>query len=231
MSIFSNMFNSQPKQQDPAPDSNVADTKPNSQKSAPAPDSKIPNEPQNPLDAYAKLFDNANNSKQTDGPPSFNLDPETLNKVSGSLDFTQGIDPELLSKATSGDSQAFLKIINQVGQRSYQAALHHGTTLTDKYVGARSEYERKALPGQVRQSLTDHALSSIPNANHPVIKQQLKMISNQMQAANPDASPEEIAQAATKYIQDLAGALSPQQNASNSADQPKEMDWTAYMQS
>ena len=228
MSIFSNIFNPQPKQQEanPAPQN----SNPVNQNPAPAPNSQTPPEPQNPLDAYAKLFDNANKS-QPDGPPSFNLDPETLTKVSGSLDFTQGIDPDLLSKATSGDSQAFLKIINQVGQRSYQAALHHGTTLTDKYVGARSEYDRKALPGHVRQSLTDHALSSIPNATHPVIKQQLKMISTQMQAANPDASPEEIAQAASKYIQDLAGALNPSQSASKSTDSADEMDWAAYMQS
>lgn len=231
MSIFSNIFNPQPKQSEQNPAPKASDTNPTNQNTGNPSNSQTPQEPQNPLDAYAKLFDNANKSQQSDGPPSFNLDPETLTKVSGSLDFTQGIDPDLLSKATSGDSQAFLKIINQVGQRSYQAALHHGTTLTDKYVGARSEYDRKALPGHVRQSLTDHALSSIPNATHPVIKQQLKMISNQMQAANPDASPEEIAQAASKYIQDLAGALNPQQNSTQSNNQSEAMDWAAYMQS
>lgn len=229
MSIFSNIFNPQPKQETPVP--TPQDTNPANPNPSPQPNSQTPAEPQNPLDAYAKLFDNANKSQQADGPPSFNLDPETLTKVSGSLDFTQGIDPDLLSKATSGDSQAFLKIINQVGQRSYQAALHHGTTLTDKYVGARSEYDRKALPSHVRQSLTDHALNSIPNATHPVIKQQLKMISSQMQAANPDASPGEIAQAASKYIQDLAGALNPSQSASKASDSAEDMDWAAYMQS
>ena len=193
-------------------------------------DGKMPGsnqEPPNPLDVYAKLFDNAT-TPEKDLPPAFNLDPKLMDDVSNSLDFTKGVSPELLSKATSGDMNAMLQIINRVGQQSYRTALHHSTSLTDKFVGARSQHDLKNLGTHVKRELTDQALSSDPNFSHPVVKKQLNDIANRMQRENPEASPIQIAQAAKQYILDLAEALNPpSKEKQEGAD--KEMDWSEYL--
>lgn len=196
------------------------------------PDGKMPGsnqEPLNPLDAYAKLFDNATTGTP-DAPPSFTLDPKLLSEVSGQLNFTQGISPELLTKATSGDTAALLEVINQVGQQSYKTALHHSTTLTDKFVGARSSFDQKNIGSHVQGALTDSALASIPNASHPVVKNQLKMVADMMRKSNPDATPQQIAEASQKYILELAGALNPSDKAKPDESQG-EFDWESFITS
>lgn len=47
------------------------------------------------------------------------------------MDFTKGINGEVLQKATSGDVNALLDIIKTVGQNSYRAAIEHNTALTE----------------------------------------------------------------------------------------------------
>lgn len=184
-----------------------------------------PNTPTNPLDAYSKIFEPQQNAPET--PPAFNLDPKVLGEVSGSLDFTKSVQPELLQKALTGDAQSLLQIMNQIGQQAYQSALSHSSSLTDKFVGARSAFDQKQLGTGVKRELTTQALSNIPNYNHPVVKNQLNMLANQIQAANPEYSPEQIAQTAAKMMQDLAGAINPQ--STEAKDEPKQVDWASYL--
>lgn len=203
------------------------------QPQAPAPQQPQPNaqttnqpaQPTNPLDAYSKIFEPQQNAPET--PPAFNLDPKVLGEVSSSLDFTKSVQPELLQKALTGDSQSLLQIMNQIGQQAYQSALAHSSSLTDKFVGARSAFDQKQLGTGVKRELTTQALSNIPNYNHPVVKNQLNMFANQIHAANPEYSPEQIAQTAAKMMQDLASAISPQ--SSEATNEPKQVDWASYL--
>ena len=172
---------------------------------AAGPDGKMPGtDPnnQNPLDVYSKMFDNANNNSDIQAP-TFKIDPKVLSEVSGKMDFTKGINGEVLQKATSGDVNALLDIIKTVGQNSYRAAIEHNTALTDTFLTTRGDFEKKSLERGVKSQLTASELSNAPNYNHPVVKAELNRIANQFAAANPDASPQEVAKAAQKYISDL----------------------------
>ena len=185
---------------------------------------------ENPLDVYSKMFDNANNGSDLQAP-SFKIDPKVLSNVSSKMDFTRGIAPELVSKATSGDVSALMEIIKTVGQNSYRASLEHSTALTDTFITQRGEYESKALEKGVRSQLTSQELASAPNYNHPVVKAELNRIASQFAAANPDASPHEVAKAAQKYISDLQAALNPADPNKNSdgSSKPEDMDWSKYL--
>jgi len=180
------------------------------------------NQQVNPLDAYSKLWES---SAKTDTPPALNLDSKVLDEVSGSLDFTAGVPQEIMQKALSGDSKAILDIMKQVSQRAYREALHHSTSLTDKYLGARSAHDLSKVQGKVRSELTSNALSAIPNAQHPAIQHQLRVVAEQMQAQNPDAQPADIAKAAQQYVLDLASALNPAPSEKSKQDGT---DWDAY---
>lgn len=167
------------------------------------------NTPADPLDAYSKMWDTSA-QKTPEAAPQFNIDPTVLNNVSGNMNFANEIPQDLMQRATTGDSQAMVEMMNLVARNAYKASLQHSAALTGKFVDTRQQYESSNLGTKVRGELTQNALSSIPQANHPVVKQQLRDTAERMQAQYPDASPQQIAEMAKKYIMDLASAFQPQ---------------------
>ena len=167
----------------------------------------IKQEPINPLDAYAKIFENAN---KEEGPPAFNVDGKVLDEVSGKMNFISQINPELLQKAQGGDASAIIELIQEVGRNAYKSALHHTTALTDAHLNRRGEFEKATLSKNVKDTLTNEALSSIPNSNHPVVRAELRRIAENLARQNPDAPASEIAKDTQKYFATVYNALSPQ---------------------
>ena len=230
-SSSSNQPNNQPQPAQPQPGKdNLSDNPPTSDANGKMPGSEPMN--QNPLDVYKKMFENAAQGQEMEAP-KFSLDPKVVGDVSRKMDFTRGVNPEILQKATSGDVNALLDIIKTVGQNSYRAALEHNTALTDTFINQRSDYESKKIDSGVKRQLTSSALSSTPNYQHPVVKAELNRIASQFAAANPDSSPQEVAEAARKYIDDLQSALNPSagKTASGGGEDGGEMDWSKYLSS
>lgn len=212
----------------PAGKENLSDPPPSTGKDGKMPGTDPAGE--NPLDVYAKMFENASKNSEV-AAPDFSLDPKVLGEVSRKMDFTKGVNPETLQKATTGDVSALMDIIKTVGQNSYRAAIEHSTALTDTHLKTRGEFESKRLEAGVNKKLTESALSNAPNYNHPVVKAELNRIAGQFAAANPDASPQQVAEAAQKYLMDLHSALNPSAGKPGSKE-PKgeeEMDWTKYL--
>ena len=195
-----------------------------------------PNNPskdtQNPLDAYEKLFDNATTNSDIQAP-SFSLDPSVVKATAGKLDFTKGINPELIQKANSGDATAMMQLIQEVSRNSYQAALEHTTKLTDAHLGQRAEFDTQRVQKGVKQQLTSDALRSNPNYSHPVVRAELNRIA-QAFAASPeyvDASPQQIAEAAKNYMLEINKAMSPTDPTKDSKGNKKAetVDYVEYL--
>lgn len=159
-----------------------------------------------PLAPFAKMFDNAPNAE---APPSFNLDPKQLAEVAKTQNFVNGVDPALLERAQTGDSKALLEIIGAVGQNAYQAALAHGSKLTDTFVQAREAHNAKGFGNKVRSELVNAELGSTLNFSNPVVRNQLTRTAADLQRQHPDASPAEIKRMAVEYITELANAINP----------------------
>lgn len=187
---------------------------------------------ENPLDIYKQMWEDAGKGS-TIKAPEFKLDAEAVGKVASNMDFTKGLDAELLTKATGGDVNSLLEIIKKVGQNSYRAAIEHSSSLTDTFISKRSDYERSQINDGVREQLTTSALANTPNFSHPVIKQELTRIAKGFASANPDASPQEVADLAKKYMTDLHTAMNPTDpNAKTNKDGTKAsdvMDWDKYL--
>lgn len=182
--------------------------------------------PENPLDAYAKMFDNAAKNSGIQAP-DFALDPKLVNDVASKMDFTKDLPPELMENALKGDVKALLGVIQATSQNAYKAALSHGTALTDTFVKNSAEYNNKQMKSGVRGELTTQALSDAPNFDHPVIRQELIRVAEQFAKANPDAPPQEIAASAKQYMTDIASALNPKAPAKPEAN--GERDWMKYL--
>ena len=191
---------------------------------------------QNPIDQYKKMLYAADNNSAIEAP-SFSLDPKIVADVASKMDFTKGLNPELIQKATSGDAASMMQLIQEVGRNSYRASLEHATKLTDTHLGQRSEFESKRVKEGVRSQLTSDALSqgsdTNANLNHPVVKAELNRIAKSF-ANSPeyaDASPQEIARAAKQYMTDLHNALNPADPNKTKEGQAKkgEIDYMAYL--
>ena len=193
------------------------------------PDGKMPGtnqEPVNPIDVYNKMWENTNTNPEL--APEFKLDPKVLEQAASSLDFTRSIPAELMQRATSGESAAIIEMMNLVGRQAYQASLSHSSTLTDKFVAARSTFDAKGIGSSVKENLVNQAISSIPNASHPVIKAQLIETAQRFQKANPDATPQQVADAAKKYVSDLASALNPASADTQQSATSGDTDWDKF---
>jgi len=187
-----------------------------------------------PFAKYANMFNNTNT--EADAPPAFNLDSKVLGEIAGKQDFMQGIDPELMTRATSGDTSALIEIMHSVSRNAYKTSLEHSGLLTDKFVGAREAHSSKGFGKRVKGELTQAALANTPNFKNPVVRQQLSEVASRLQQQHPDAAPEEIADMAKDYITQLAGALNPnaadrsgkQSGNGNNAEERGEEYWNDY---
>ncbi|EKD22466.1 MAG: hypothetical protein ACD_86C00001G0002 [uncultured bacterium] len=194
-------------------------------------DGKIPGSepaPVNPLDAYKKMYENANTNSDIQAP-TFKIDSKVLGEVSSSMDFTKGIQPDLMEKALSGDVKSLLGVIQQVGRNSYSASLEHATALTDTHLGQRADFENKRVNAGVRKELTSNELSTAPNYSHPVIKAELNRVADMFAKANPDSSPQEIAKAAQEHLMQISQALSPVKSQEQQNADKGEVDWSKYL--
>ncbi|MGE4259165.1 MAG: hypothetical protein AB7F19_07475 [Candidatus Babeliales bacterium] len=189
------------------------------------------NQPQvSPMDQYNKMYDNT--PAQTDTPPAFNLDSKTLDSVTGSMDFFQGFDPQLMEQVKTGNMDAVMQLMQHSNRQAYRAAMQHGSALTDKFVGMReSHFQEKGLPSRIKDQLTTNALSGPGGAKmHPAAKKQLVEIAQRLSKQHPDAPPEEIAEMSRTYVSDLYNALNPnagqQEQEQQKANAPT--DWETY---
>ena len=182
----------------------------------------------NPLDAYKNLQDNGDNADES--APSFSIDDEALSGVAGKLNFIKDINPELVQKATSGDAGALVALINATAQQSYRAALKHVTTLTDTHLAQRETFNQKAIESGVRKSLIQQEISTIPNASHPVVQQEIARIARDFAKRSPEATPAQIKEQAIRYFNEVHNAMSGQsESAPKKASEVT--DWESFLTS
>jgi len=182
----------------------------------------------NPLDAYKNLQDNEDNADES--APSFSIDDEALSGVAGKLNFIKDINPELVQKATSGDAGALVALINATAQQSYRAALKHVTTLTDTHLAQRETFNQKAIKSGVRENLIQQEISTIPNASHPVVQQEIARIARDFAKRSPEATPAQIKEQAIRYFNEVHNAMSGQsESAPKKASEVT--DWESFLTS
>lgn len=182
----------------------------------------------NPLDAYKNLQDNGDDADES--APSFSIDDEALSGVAGKLNFIKDINPELVQKATSGDANALVALINATAQQSYRAALKHVTTLTDTHLAQRETFNQKAIKSGVRENLIQQEISTIPNASHPVVQQEIARIARDFAKRSPEATPAQIKEQAIRYFNEVHNAMSGQsESAPKKASEVT--DWESFLTS
>lgn len=199
----------------------------------------------NPLDAYAGLFNTAakkpGQQGMEDEAPHFQLAPEVITKAAGSIDFLSSIPKELQEKLSvegGPDLQTMMEVINHAARQAYTNSLSHLSPLIDKFHDVREQHGQKHLGKHIRNQLTENTVESLPQANHPAIKEGLKLVSRSIASQHPDAPPQWVAEQAYNYFISIAQALAPEKfsgNAGNGrasgqgAETLEDFDWDSYL--
>jgi len=173
------------------------------------PDAGNPKPAENPLDAFKGLYDTAKNTAEgADTPARLELTDEVMDKVIPSLDFSKGLSPEVQQQLAQGDSKAFMAAIQQVGANAYKTAMQHNAALMNDHLDKRFQEFKPTIQKSVASNLTSSALSTLPNADNPVVKAELDRVASQLQSKYPDAPPEWIAKQTNVYLSELGKQLS-----------------------
>ena len=163
-----------------------------------------------PLDAFKGMWD-IDTTKTAAAPtgvlPSVTADQ--LQKTLANSNFLSEVDPAILAKAASGDTQSFQDVINQ-GLRSVmtQSVLaSHGLV----EAGARNHGEqlRTSLPSMVRSSNVQDTLQANPLFNNPQAKPMIEMVRAQLELKHPQAPAAEIARLTQEFVSGFAQAANP----------------------
>ena len=193
--------------------------------------------PVSPLDAFSGLWQTAKNPDGTPKEPPKDpweepllaADPAKIMESASKYDFMRSVPPELLQKATSGDIQSLMQIINHVGQQ----ALGVGAQLSSASIehsgkGIKDRFER-SFDGRFKQASLSNLPSKNPILQHEAAAPMLRMIREQAQAANPQWTPEQVADYAEQYLTQFATSLSPgkQTEQQNGNGEPDWLSWVS----
>jgi hypothetical protein len=246
MSIFSSMFGGGSNQQQQPPASQQqppqgqqsngqpGQTNPPAQQSAnPAAPTNVngSNTPPDPTAVYAKMWEN--NPNKPDAAPSLRIDDKVLNEVSSSLKFSRNAPPELLQKAMSGDMASMMEMMDWTAQQAYKHAMQHQSVLTDQFVGQREDFQQKGFGKAVQQELTMNNLfaGESGKALPDYAKRQFSDAAKRFAAANPDASPQEVADATKEYFRNMAALAGGGTPTQQQEQKPAPMDWDKWASS
>lgn len=196
-----------------------------------------PNKPNSPLDPFKDMWKTAPVDPKAPpadpfSVPMFQTDPTKIQEAAGQVDFLGQIPPEMLQKAMAGnDPQAFLAVINAVGQKSLATALHLSTMTTEQAGQKIGQRFNTALPGRFKDLQVNAQQPTNPALSHPAAQPILEMARNQIKMMNPDFSPEQIQKEAESYLMGLTQAMTsndPAMVQQQQANKHAETNWDSW---
>jgi hypothetical protein len=188
-------------------------------------------QPQDPLAAFAKIFDNVPNDGKKKAP-SYKLSPDVLKQAADSLDFSDVIPKDFQERLSNNDPTVWSDIVNGLGRKAYSHALEHNSILTDRFVDQRSQYDRSGYGKEVTKHVAKQSLKSIAEKS-PTTAKFMEGIQNELLEKNPDATPEWLEENTRKAIMSMAGIISPEDFVEHHKQNKKQAevgdtDWDNY---
>ncbi len=168
-----------------------------------------------PLAAFADIFDNKKpkDPKDEDTPLSVAgiLNEETLKKLTDSIDFNTFLTDETRKALNDpeNDGSAVFKAFNEIAGGSYRTAIQHAGKMSETILDDRLA----RLEAGLGEKINAHTIKSSISANElinksPVLQAGISMIADRLQKSQPDADPKWITDQATKFFVESAKVLS-----------------------
>lgn len=164
---------------------------------------------QSPIGEYDKLWDTKVTPVDASTMvPAFTADPSSMLKSAQTFDFTRGIDATMLANASKGDAGALATVLNQAAQFGFAQSTATTVNIVKSALERQAQqFETKYAPAMLRNNAIDGAVkTNVELANNPATAPIVDMVTKQLAATYPNATPAEIAEHANKYMSDFAAA-------------------------
>lgn len=140
------------------------------------------------------------------------------------------MSPELVTKALGGDQQAFGQAMNSVAQAVFGNMTQLTTHLIEQALSKHGSGMEEKFNEQIRQFRSSEVLSKNPLFNHPASRPLVEALKTQFAQKFPEATPEDIAQQASEYldgiVQLVKGGEQPNPDAQKKTGQ---IDWEQFL--
>lgn len=160
--------------------------------------------------------------------PLFSFKKDDVLASAKTLDFTQSINPELLTKAVGGDVDAMRQALNEAVQTGFAAmTMNAGNIMNDGFKRHGQAFDA-ALPSRLRNHEVANRQSDDPVLSHPAVAPILIGLKATIAQQQPNLRPDQIQQAAENYIKGLGTAFDLQNT--KTAEVKKEAGTTDWLE-
>lgn len=202
--------------------------------------------PTSPLANYADLWKvdppaaGSNPQQRPSLVPQMNIDAGKIMEAARGMDFTKGIDADILGRAAKGnDAEALAQLISSVAQNAYaQSALATTNIVRSAMEIQDRNFNQHVMPSVLRKFAVSSAVAENPMAGIPAAAPMLQALETQLSTKYPQASPAEIKQHAATYLEGFAqevvrangGTIVPKDNPNGNplGARTSETDWEQY---
>lgn len=155
-------------------------------------------------------------------------DNKSVQERLNAADFVGNIDQEMMTKAMSGDAQAFMQVLNTVARNSTMASMRAAHTFVDHGVKTGLDRFDSGLDDRmrsynIRSNNPEHEILSDP-AVQPMVESLKERFSQ-----DPSLSPKQINDKVVAYFQKLSGAMGGSQQKQQQQTQDQGPDWMASL--
>lgn len=205
MSFMSRAFglgnNNNQQQQTPQPAANVATDPLVNPALAPKPDGSnaaIPKPGETLLDSYKDLHKPKAEGEAKGGipvpVPEITINEEAIRGAMAGKNFLEGISADLIQKATKGDAEAFMEVIQNATTNAAAAAFAAGTETTKRALTATTDrFNSLTLPELNRRKDASAAIrKDMPFFDHPAVAPMLSDMERRVADSYPNASSDAI---------------------------------------
>lgn len=166
-----------------------------------------------PLDGFAALWQTNGNGVTA---PDFNADaitfkPEQMQAIAtkiSSINFLQGVAPEKITAALSGNAEAFQQVINSAVSTAFLQSMQLNGAMVNTGLKQRSTALLEHIPELVRRSLTENRIvADNPLFNDPSVAPMLSMVKDTLIRNHPNLTAQQASEAAKLYLEGMAKAI------------------------
>lgn len=194
------------------------------------------------LDNYSGLWQTATTADGKPAPlpvdpltqPVFQLDPAKVTATAQQMDFTAGIQPELITKALGGDAQALMDLLNTTARNVASAVTINSGNMVNQGLLANNQRLTNSLPQHIRNTQLMDMPEDNPALAHPAVQPLVTALKQMAFQKNPNASPQDVHKQITDYLTGLSTAISessPQAIQQRQTTAKKEQNWEVFLSS
>lgn len=213
-------------------------TVPNGTNTAPAGQNPDGTQASTPVDQFATLWQTDPNSPAPSAnAPLIPVDQQKLAQAVQGMDFTKSVPQELFQQALAGTAdspKALMQIINATAQQAVAQALVGSSQVSEMAIKKHGATLRSEIPSLIKDhSVMDQRRQLNPALSNPAFEPVVRAAEQQMRLKYPNATPTEITQQVSAYLDAFAGAaVEPKRKKEQEEQQqaaPKEPDWGDFL--